>query len=124
MRLTPFVELFIGSCLSRPDEVIDLEKSAVMYLSRVICASGDSVRLDELLAFSLLLDMEDKIFCHEAVILTAKINGFNAAFSIKKSGELNSGKLDSTGGLFSICFGGLGLIFLFFGKGNMPCQFY
>ena len=111
MRLTSFVELFIGSCVSRLDEVIDLEKSAVIYPSRVIYASGDSVRLDEMPALSLLLNLEDKIFCHEAVNLAAKINGLNAALSIKKSGELNSEKLDSMGGVFSICFGGLGLVF-------------
>ena len=111
MRLISFVGLFIDSCVSRPGEVIVLKKLAVIYPSCAICASVDSVRLDELPAFSLLLNLEDKIFCHEAVNLAAKINGFNASLSIKKSGELNSEKLDSMGGVFSICFGGLGLIF-------------
>ena len=117
MRLISFVELVIGSCVSRPGEVIVLKKSAVIYPSCAICASDDSVRLDELPAFSLLLNLEDKISCHEAVNLAAKINGFNAALSIKKSGELNSEKLDSMGGVLSICFGGLGLVF----AGAMVC---
>ena len=111
MRLTSFIGLFIGSCVSRPGEVIVLKKSAVIYPPCGICASDDSVRLDELPAFSLLLNLENKILCHEAVNLAAKINGLNAALSIKKSGELNSEKLDSMGGVLSICFGGLGLVF-------------
>ena len=111
VRLISFVGLVIDSCVSRPGEVIVLKNSAVIYPSCAICASDDSVRLDELPAFSLLLNLEDKIFCHEAVNLAAKINGLNAALSIKKSGELNSKKLDSIGGVFSICFGGMGLVF-------------
>ena len=111
VRLISFVGLFIDSCVSRPGEVIVLKKSAVIYPSCAICASDDSVRLDELPVFSLLLNLEDKIFCHEVVNLAAKINGFHAVLRIKKSGELNSEKLDSMGGVFSICFGGLRLVF-------------
>ena len=68
--------------------------------------------MGELLSFSLLLVLEDKIFCHEVVNLAVNISGFNTALSIKKSGELNSGKLDSMGKAFSVCFGDLGLIFV------------
>ena len=111
VRLISFVGLVSDGCVSRPGEVIVLKDSAVIYPSCAICATDDSVRLDELPAFSLLINLEDRIFCHEAVNLVAKINGFNAALRIKKSGELNSEKLDSMGGVFSICFGGMGLVF-------------
>ena len=66
--------------------------------------------MGESLAFSLLLALEGMISSKESVILTEKIIGFNNSLRIKKSGESNSGKLDSIGGVVSICFGCLGLL--------------
>ena len=66
--------------------------------------------LNWLIAFLLLLVFGVRISFHEAVILVTKMNGINNIRSIKKAGELNSGKLDAIGGVFGVFSAWLGLV--------------